>query len=149
MPPIVSRQEWDHARAGLLALEKELTRLKDSVHIGPLSHLHAKDTSFAMVSRAPLAKLLAFRDRMGWTLPWVSSAGSSFNDDFGTTVDGEEIHAVSVFLRDGARVFHTWQTFQPRRGALHGGVRSTRPDPIRAPGELGGFAAGLAAEAAV
>ena len=31
--------------------------------------------------------------------------------DFGATVDGEEIHSVSVFLRDGDRVFHTWQTF--------------------------------------
>ena len=43
-------------------------------HIGPLSHLHAKDTSFVMVSRAPLVKLLMFRERMGWKLPWVSSA---------------------------------------------------------------------------
>ena len=80
-------------------------------HIGPLSHLHAKDTSFVLVSRARLPKLLEFRTRMGWKLPWVSSAGSTFNDDFGATVDGEEIHSVSVFLRDGGRVFHTWQTF--------------------------------------
>jgi len=80
-------------------------------HIGPLSHLHAKDTSFVLVSRAELSKLLAFRERMGWALPWVSSARSTFNDDFGATVYGEEIHSVSVFLRDGERVFHTWQTF--------------------------------------
>ena len=80
-------------------------------HIGPLSHLHAKDTSFVLVSRAALTKLLAFRDRMGWKLPWVSSAPSTFNEDFGATVDGEEVHSVSVFLRDGDRVFHTWQTF--------------------------------------
>jgi predicted dithiol-disulfide oxidoreductase (DUF899 family) len=80
-------------------------------HIGPLSHLHAKDTSFVLISRAPLPKLLAFRDRMGWKLPWASSAGSTFNEDFHTTVDGEERHAISVFLRDGDRVFHTWQTF--------------------------------------
>jgi predicted dithiol-disulfide oxidoreductase (DUF899 family) len=171
MPPIVSRSEWETARADLLACEKELTRLKDSVsaarrrlpmveitepymfdtetgsatlpdlfdgrrqlivqhfmfgpdweqgchgcsmmadHIGPLTHLHAKDTSFVLVSRAPLSKLLEFRERMGWKLPWVSSEQSTFNDDFGATVDGEEIHSVSVFLRDGDRVFHTWQTF--------------------------------------
>ena len=80
-------------------------------HIGPLSHSHAKDTSFVLVSRAELTKLLAFRDRMGWKLPWVSSAPSTFNEDFGATVDGEEVHSVSVFLRDGDRVFHTWQTF--------------------------------------
>jgi predicted dithiol-disulfide oxidoreductase (DUF899 family) len=171
MPPIVTRSEWERARAELLVREKELTRLKDSVsaerrrlpmvevtvpytfdteagsatlldlfdgrtqlivqhfmfgpdweqgcdgcsmmadHIGPLSHLHAKDTSFVLVSRAALAKLVAFRERMGWTLPWVSSAESTFNEDFGATVDGQEIHSVSVFLRDGDQVFHTWQTF--------------------------------------
>ena len=80
-------------------------------HIGPLSHQHAKDTSFVLISRAPLSKLSAFRDRMGWKLPWVSSTHSTFNEDFGATVDGDEIHSVSVFLHDGDRVFHTWQTF--------------------------------------
>lgn len=80
-------------------------------HIGPLSHLHAKDTSLVLVSRAPVAKLAAFKDRMGWELPWVSSARTTFNEDFHATVDGEERHAISVFLRDGRRVFHTWQTF--------------------------------------
>jgi predicted dithiol-disulfide oxidoreductase (DUF899 family) len=80
-------------------------------HIGPLSHLHAKDTSFVLISRAELPKLTAFRDRMGWQLPWVSSAGTTFNEDFDATVDGEERQSVSVFLRDGDRVFHTWQTF--------------------------------------
>jgi predicted dithiol-disulfide oxidoreductase (DUF899 family) len=80
-------------------------------HIGPLSHLHAKDTSLVLVSRAPVAKLHAFRERMGWDLPWVSSGATTFNDDFGTTVDGEERHSISAFLRDGDRVFHTWQTF--------------------------------------
>ncbi|GAB3241687.1 DUF899 domain-containing protein [Mycolicibacterium hippocampi] len=80
-------------------------------HIGPLSHLYAKDTSLVLVSRAPVGKLVAFKDRMGWDLPWVSSGRSSFNEDFHTTVDGEERHSISVFLRDGDRVFHTWQTF--------------------------------------
>jgi predicted dithiol-disulfide oxidoreductase (DUF899 family) len=91
-------------------------------HIGPLSHLHAKDTSLVLVSRAPVVKLHAFRERMGWDLPWVSSGAISaetaissetaaFNEDFGATVDGEERHSISVFLRDGDRVFHTWQTF--------------------------------------
>ncbi|CAN5653363.1 DUF899 domain-containing protein [soil metagenome] len=80
-------------------------------HIGPLSHLHAKDTSLVLISRASVTKLHAFRARMGWQLPWVSSGATTFNDDFGTTVDGEEHHAISAFLRDGDRVFHTWQTF--------------------------------------
>lgn len=80
-------------------------------HIGPLSHLHAKDTSLVLISRAPAAKLHRFRARMGWDLPWVSSGATTFNEDFHTTVDGEEHHAISAFLRDGDRVFHTWQTF--------------------------------------
>jgi predicted dithiol-disulfide oxidoreductase (DUF899 family) len=174
LPPIVSRAEWQRARADLLVREKELTRHKDEVsaarrrlpmveitepylfdtesgpvplldlfdgrrqlivqhfmfgpdwdegcagcsmmadHIGPLSHLHAKDTSLVLISRAPVGKLLAFRDRMGWDLPWVSSGTSTFNEDFEATVDGEERHAISAFLRDGDRVFHTWSTY--RRG---------------------------------
>jgi predicted dithiol-disulfide oxidoreductase (DUF899 family) len=80
-------------------------------HVGPLSHLYAKDTAFVLVSRAPVGKLVAFKDRMGWDLPWMSSGRSTFNEDFRTTVDGQERHSISVFLRDGDRVFHTWQTF--------------------------------------
>ena len=41
--------------------------------IGNLAHLHARDTSFALVSRAPLTKIEAYRKRMGWTIPWYSS----------------------------------------------------------------------------
>ncbi len=80
-------------------------------HIGPLSHLHARRTSFALVSRASIEKLTAFRERMGWQLPWVSSGRTSFNEDFGATVDGEERQAISVFVRDGDRVFHSWSTY--------------------------------------
>jgi predicted dithiol-disulfide oxidoreductase (DUF899 family) len=105
----------------LLVREKELIRLKDSVSaarrrlpIVEITEDYTFDTEAgpaSLVSRAPLRKLLAFRQRMGWKLPWVSSEKSTFNGDFGATVDGEEIHSVSVFLRDGGRVFHTWQTF--------------------------------------
>ncbi len=80
-------------------------------HIGPLSHLHARRTSFALVSRAPVEKLEPFRRRMGWDVPWVSSGESTFNEDVGATVDGEERQALSVFLRHGERVFHSWSTF--------------------------------------
>jgi predicted dithiol-disulfide oxidoreductase (DUF899 family) len=55
--------------------------------IGHLAHLHARDTSFCLVSRAPLPKLQRYRKRMGWSIPWVSSAGSDFNKDFGVTTD--------------------------------------------------------------
>ncbi len=118
-------------------------------HIGPLSHLHAKDTSFVLVSRAPLSKLLEFRERMACKLPWVSSAQSKFNDDFGATVDGEEIHSVSVFLRHGDRVFHTWQPFNRGEEPFIGGVRPARHHAIRTPGKVGGLAGGLAAAATV
>src|ERR671914_2699011 len=58
--------------------------------IGHLSHLHARDTSFALVSRAPLANIQVYKERMGWTIPWYSSAGSDFNADFGVTTGNGE-----------------------------------------------------------
>ncbi len=101
-------------------------------NVGHLAHLHARDTSLVLVSRAPLAKIAPFKARMGWTIPWFSSFGSDFNHDFHATLDeavapvlynyrskaelaekGEshfaagEAHGVSVFLRDGDSVLHT------------------------------------------
>jgi predicted dithiol-disulfide oxidoreductase (DUF899 family) len=78
--------------------------------IGHLSHLHARDTSFALVSRAPLANLLTYKRRMDWTVPWFSSAGSDFNVDFGVTTDDGETFGLSVLLRDGDRIFRTYFT---------------------------------------
>jgi predicted dithiol-disulfide oxidoreductase (DUF899 family) len=79
-------------------------------NIGHLAHLHARDTSFALVSRAPLANLESYKKRMGWTVPWFSSAGTDFNDDFGLTTAEGETFGLSVFLRDGGSVFHTYFT---------------------------------------
>jgi predicted dithiol-disulfide oxidoreductase (DUF899 family) len=102
--------------------------------IGQLTHLHARDTTLAMVSRAPLAKLEAFRQRMGWTVPWYSSVGSDFNYDLHVTLDPAvtpveynyrdldelgpdwqgwtgEMHGLSAFLRRGDRVFHTYSSY--------------------------------------
>jgi len=94
-------------------------------------HLAARDTTMIAVSRAPLAKLEAFKKRMGWTFDWVSSGTNDFNHDYGVTFTGEQIAAgkpmynfgttpfygeelpgISVFYRDepGA-VFHTYSTF--------------------------------------
>jgi predicted dithiol-disulfide oxidoreductase (DUF899 family) len=79
--------------------------------IGHLVHLHARDVSFALISIAPLAKIEAYRKRMGWSIPWVSSATSDFNRDFGMTTDQGEKHGLSVFLRDGGeRVYRTYFT---------------------------------------
>lgn len=79
-------------------------------HVGSLAHLHARDTSFAMVSRAPLPTLEVYRTRMGWDLPWVSSCGTDFNRDVGATQDDDEHHMLSVFLRDGDEIYRTWYT---------------------------------------
>lgn len=72
------------------------------------SHLHARDTSLALVSLAPLANIERFRKRMGWDRPWYSSEGSDFNRDMGATTDQGEAPGLSVFLRDGDDVFRTY-----------------------------------------
>jgi predicted dithiol-disulfide oxidoreductase (DUF899 family) len=83
-----------------------------------LAHLHARETSFALVSRAPLAKLESYKQRMGWQIPWYSSHESDFNVDLGLSPeqpqqdqdqDGESF-GLSVFLRDGDRVYRTYFT---------------------------------------
>jgi predicted dithiol-disulfide oxidoreductase (DUF899 family) len=79
-------------------------------NIGELAHLHARDTSLTLVSRAPLAELAPVRRRMGWTVPWVSSFGGDFNDDMGVTIDGRETFGLSVFLRDRESAFRTYFT---------------------------------------
>lgn len=101
-----------------------------------LAHLHARETSLALVSRAPLEQLLRFKQRMAWQAPWYSSLASDFNYDFHVTSDpsvapveynyrdeatlvriGQSYYTrgeqpgVSVFLRDGSSVFHTYSTF--------------------------------------
>jgi predicted dithiol-disulfide oxidoreductase (DUF899 family) len=78
--------------------------------VGNLAHLHARDTSFAVVSHAPLANIRRYRKRMGWSMPWVSSARTDFNRDFGLASDAGETFGLSVFLRAGKRVFRTYFT---------------------------------------
>jgi predicted dithiol-disulfide oxidoreductase (DUF899 family) len=114
--------------------------------LGHLAHLHARNTSFAAVSRAPISKIEPFRQRMGWIFPWYSSLGSDFNYDFHVTQDesvapveynfrtaqeladmgqawaarpGEQ-GGVSVFIRDGDTVLHTWSGYGPVIGLLCG-----------------------------
>jgi predicted dithiol-disulfide oxidoreductase (DUF899 family) len=54
-------------------------------------HLEARDTTLLLVSRAPLERLLAYRDRMGWAIGWVSTVGSEFNRDLGFLYTEEEL----------------------------------------------------------
>jgi predicted dithiol-disulfide oxidoreductase (DUF899 family) len=99
--------------------------------IGDLSALHRRDTTFALVSRAPYEQLAAHRERQGWNLPWYSSHGSRFNYDFHVTFDESvaptqhnfrpvmipqdeqpgEGQGLSVFFRLGDEVFHTYSTY--------------------------------------
>jgi predicted dithiol-disulfide oxidoreductase (DUF899 family) len=58
---------------------------------GVLDHLHARDVTMLYVSRAPLEKLQAYKRRMGWRFPWVSSADSDFNFDFGASHTEEQV----------------------------------------------------------
>lgn len=73
-------------------------------------HLNRRDASFAVVSRAPLENIESYRKRMQWTVPWVSSAGNTFNTDFGLTTPEGEQHGLSVLLRDGASIYRTYFT---------------------------------------
>jgi predicted dithiol-disulfide oxidoreductase (DUF899 family) len=69
---------------------------------GVLPHLHARDVTFAFVSQAPLEKLQAYKRRMGWRFPWVSSARTDFNFDLGfshTAEQGRE--AVALMTESG------------------------------------------------
>jgi predicted dithiol-disulfide oxidoreductase (DUF899 family) len=71
-----------------------------------LAHLRARDTSFVLVSQAPFETLAAYRDRMGWDVPWYSLAGNDFNADCGVTTG----FGLSVFIREGSNVFRTYFT---------------------------------------
>ncbi len=104
--------------------------LMDNVD-GTIPHLKARDVSLVMVSRAPLASLEAFKKRMGWRIPWVSSLENDFNTDFGVTFSkeqlatgrkqynygsivpfGEETPGLSAFIKDeDGDIFHTYSTY--------------------------------------
>jgi predicted dithiol-disulfide oxidoreductase (DUF899 family) len=74
--------------------------------ISELAHLHARDTTMALVSTAPQPKIQAHRDRMGWQVPWYTTVGTEFQERRGTT----EYFKLDVFLREGDRVFLTYWT---------------------------------------
>jgi predicted dithiol-disulfide oxidoreductase (DUF899 family) len=98
---------------------------------GALVHLEHHDVSYAVVSRAPLPKIEAFKKRMGWRVNWVSSYGSDFNYDFHVSFKKEELangeayynyemrnvgidelSGRSVFYKDPAGdIFHTYSSY--------------------------------------
>jgi predicted dithiol-disulfide oxidoreductase (DUF899 family) len=83
-------------------------------NMGHPAHLNARDITRVLISRAPLSKIEPFKKRMGWSEPWFSSFGSDFNYDFGVTTGEGETFGLSVFLRDGDKIYQTY--FTNRRG---------------------------------
>jgi predicted dithiol-disulfide oxidoreductase (DUF899 family) len=125
--------DWDEGCPSCTAGTKEIAE-------GLLEHVHQRDTTYALVSRAPLEKLERWKDKQGWQhIPWYSSFGSDFNYDFGVTLDAsvappvynyrtpEEAAALgeewfepdqsyerpgrSCFLQVDGRVFHTYSQY--------------------------------------
>ena len=140
---------WRHEQSGFPGEDQgcpTCSFLVDS--IGNLSHLHACETTLVLVSRAPIASIERFKKRMGWQLPWYSSASSDFNYDFHVSFDegklpleynymdqetlqrkapyirsGTDGPGVSVFLREGDRVFCTYSAYQRGLDSLLGTYR--------------------------
>jgi len=98
---------------------------------GIIVHLNHRDVSLVVVSRAPVDKIVAYKRRMGWSFPWVSSGRGSFNNDYAVSFTTEELErgeadynytlqdpnmsereGLSVFARDReGRVFHTYSAY--------------------------------------
>jgi predicted dithiol-disulfide oxidoreductase (DUF899 family) len=93
-------------------------------------HLAQRDVTFTAISRAPYKQLAAFKQRMGWSFPWLSSSGTDFNYDYRVSfrpeelATGEVVHnyakrktsmtelaGISVFFKDGGDVFHTYSCY--------------------------------------
>jgi predicted dithiol-disulfide oxidoreductase (DUF899 family) len=147
---------WRHAESGFPGEDQgcpTCSFLVDS--IGDQSHLHACGTTLVLVSRAPIASIERFWKRMGWTVPWYSSAGSDFNYDFHVSFDegkvpleynykdektlrreapyirsGTDGPGGSVFLREGDRVFHTYSAYERGLDALLGAYRWLELTPL-------------------
>ncbi|MGA2551743.1 MAG: thioredoxin family protein [Burkholderiaceae bacterium] len=189
---VVSQNQWVQARKGLLAKEKEFTRMREELSAerralpwvrveknytfegaegpktlsqlfgdrsqlvvyhfmfapdwevgckscsfwadnfnGVIAHLRQRDVAFAAVSRAPLSKLQAFKERLGWSFNWVSSEGSDFNYDFEVSFEPDvlargdatynfaplksgpsDLPGISVFTKDeSGAIFRTYSTY--------------------------------------
>jgi predicted dithiol-disulfide oxidoreductase (DUF899 family) len=123
--------DWDAACPSCTTFLNELSQ-------PVLDRIYACQTAYALVSRAPLAKLQAYQASKGWSWPWYSSNGSDFNYDFEVTLDesrgqlnynyrpepgllaggrSTEMSGASCFLRDGGKIYHTYSAYA--RGLDH------------------------------
>jgi predicted dithiol-disulfide oxidoreductase (DUF899 family) len=109
---------------------------------GAVAHLEHRDVTFLAVSRGPLERLEAYKRRMGWSFPWVSSLGSDFNLDFAVFTEEErrtgagfnfgtprradlnvrqdELHGLSSFALEDGVVYHTYSCYDRGTDVLHG-----------------------------
>ncbi|WP_322095468.1 DUF899 domain-containing protein [Paraburkholderia bannensis] len=115
--------EWEEGCPGCSFLSDHID--------GMLTHLEHHDVTYVAVSRAPLAKIEAFKKRMGWHFPWVSSFGSDFNFDYRVSFSeadkargkavynyaeqdymSDELPGISAFYRDDdGNVYHTYSAY--------------------------------------
>jgi predicted dithiol-disulfide oxidoreductase (DUF899 family) len=108
---------------------------------GAVAHLEHHDVTFLAASRGPLEKLAAYKRRMGWGIPWVSSLDSDFNIDFAVFTDEErrtgtgfnfgasrradidvrrdELHGLSAFALEDGVVYHTYSCYDRGTDVLH------------------------------
>lgn len=119
-------------------------------------YLNQRDTTFVLASRSPLPVLQAYKERFDWTIPWVSSGGTSFNDDFSfiaesggynfrTVTDAEslaklqsmELMALSCFVLEGGTVYHTYTTMDRGTDALNPAWQLLDRTPLGRRDELG------------
>ncbi len=112
--------DWDAGCSGCTQVGNTLNQTAGA--------LRAQDTNLVMVSRADLAKLEVYQQRMGWSLPWVSSGGGDFNVDFHASqvpasdrapswsyqeveFERDENHGISVFGLHSGAVYHTYSSY--------------------------------------
>jgi len=98
---------------------------------GITAHLNHRDITMVAVSLAPYLAIAAYKERMGWSFPWFSSAGNDFNFDYHVSFTPDELNAgkveynyrltqwsgseapgISVFLKDGDKICHTYSTYE-------------------------------------
>ncbi len=129
------------------------TNLADGLD-GGLIHLNKRDVTLIAFSRAPIDRLTAYKKRMGWQFPYVSTYGTDFAFDFGLALTPEQAdqvpevkemvenppdwlddwsHQIGAELRDGLREAPTWIAFARENGTVYHTYTVTAPDPFVAP----------------
>jgi predicted dithiol-disulfide oxidoreductase (DUF899 family) len=129
------------------------TNLGDELD-GTLVHLNHRDVTLICFSRAPIDRLIAYKERMGWTFPYVSTYGTDFPFDFGLALRPEQVdeipeikgmidnppewlqdwsRGVGAKLEDGLREGPSWIAFARENGTVYHTYTVMAPDPFVAP----------------